>query len=148
MIFVDSDIFVIDLRYQRDEKYKDNKQFLNKVIMENQITTSIYNILEVCGILSFNLNEQQLLDLYYHFPQKYNLHGMTYLDQPASLPTFRLSSIIEVMSLKASLGDTLIICSILDKIKQIDCFISWNANHFSGRIPKAALTPAEYLIRQ
>ena len=89
MIFVDSDIFVIDLRYQRDEKYKDNKQFLNKVIRENQITTSVFNILEVCGILSFNLNEQQLLDLYYHFPRKYNLHGMTHLDQSASLPTFR-----------------------------------------------------------
>lgn len=145
MIFVDSDIFVVDLRYKRDEKYKENKQFLDKVIRENLLTTSIYNILEVCGILSFNLNEQQLLDLYYHFPRKYNLQGMPHLDQAASLPSFRLSSIIQVMSLKASLGDTLIICSILEKINQIDYFISWNANHFAGRIPKPTMTPVEYL---
>ncbi len=44
MIFVDSDIFVIDLRYQRDEKYLDNKQFIEKAVAENRITTSIFNI--------------------------------------------------------------------------------------------------------
>jgi len=47
MIFADSDIFVIDLRYQRDEKYIENKQFLDKVINENLVTTSLFNILEV-----------------------------------------------------------------------------------------------------
>jgi hypothetical protein len=145
MIFADSDIFVIDLRYQRDLKYAENRQFLDHVIKGSLVTTSIFNILEVCGILSFNLNEQQLLDLYYHFPRKYNLQGITNLGQADTLPSFRLSTIIEVMSRKASLGDTMIICSVLDKIHQIDFFISWNANHFAGKISKPTLTPAEYL---
>ena len=47
MIFADSDIFVIDLRYQRDEKYIENKQLLDIVIKENLITASLFNILEV-----------------------------------------------------------------------------------------------------
>ena len=147
MIFVDSDIFVIDLRYQRDEKYEDNKQFIEKAIAENLITTSIFNILEVCGILSFNLNEQQLLDLYYHFPRRYNIQGMAHLERTDMLPSFRISSIMEVMSGKASLGDTMIICSVLDIINRVDCLVSWNANHFAGKIPKPTLTPAEYLKR-
>ncbi len=37
MIFVDSDIFVIDLRYQRDEKYEDNKQFIKYTDQLNQL---------------------------------------------------------------------------------------------------------------
>jgi len=145
MIFVDSDIFIIDLRYQRDNKYIKNRQFLDKVLAGNLITTSVFNVLEVCGILSFNLNDQQLLDLYYHFPQKYNLQCMHRIDHEAALPSFRLSLIIDVMSLKASFGDTLIICSVLEVINRIDCFVSWNANHFSGKIPKPTLSPAEYL---
>ncbi len=145
MIFVDSDLFVIDLRYQRDVKYTVNKQLLDHLIKENLITTSIFNILEVCGILSFNLNEQQLLDLYHHFPRKYNLKDITHLNVSDALPSFRLSLIIELMSRKASLGDTLIICSVLEKINEIDCFISWNASHFAGIIPKPTLTPAEFL---
>ncbi len=147
MIFADSDIFVIDLRYQRDLKYSENRRFLDHVIKDNLITTSIFNILEVCGILSFNLNEQQLLDLYYHFPRKYNLQSIAHLDQADPLPSFRMSSIIEVMSRKASLGDTMIICSVMEIIQQVDFFISWNANHFAGKIPKPTLTPAEYLKR-
>lgn len=147
MIFVDSDIFVIDLRYQRDEKFEANKQFIKKVVPENLITTSIFNILEVCGILSFNLNEQQLLDLYYHFPRRYNIQGMVHLERTDTLPSFRISSIMEVMSCKASLGDTMVICSVLDIINQVDCLVSWNANHFADKIPKPTLTPAEYLKR-
>lgn len=147
MIFVDSDIFVIDLRYQRDDKYTTNKKFLDKVSIDGMITTSIFNILEVCGILSFNLNEQQLLDLYYHFPRKYNLQGMSQLDRAEALPSFRISTILNVMSHKASFGDTLIICAVLKVISQIDYFISWNADHFSGKITKPTLNPAEYLAR-
>lgn len=145
MIFVDSDVFVIDLRYQRDEKYETNKQFLNLVSAEGITTTSVFNILEVCGILSFNLNNQQLLDLYHHFPRKYNLLGMDHIKLSAALPSFPLSSVFEIMSLKSSFGDSLIICSVLEVIDQIECFVSWNADHFTGKIPRSVLTPSEYL---
>jgi len=106
MIFADSDIFVIDLRYRRDVRYGNNRLFLDSVIEEGILTTSIFNILEVCGILSFNLNRQQLYELYFYFPQKYNLQGVAPLKTAAiaMLPSFKLSSIIDTISSKASFG--------------------------------------------
>ena len=53
-VFIDTDIFVRDLRYPNDPLLEINQRFLEKV-MSGKIaaTTSIFNVLEVCGILSF-----------------------------------------------------------------------------------------------
>jgi hypothetical protein len=147
MIFADSDIFVIDLRYRRDVRYGNNRLFLDSVIEEGILTTSIFNILEVCGILSFNLNRQQLYELYFYFPQKYNLQGVAPLKTAAiaMLPSFKLSSIIDTISSKASFGDSLVICAVNEKKAPIDYFVSWNAGHFKGKLAVPVVTPAEYL---
>jgi len=147
MIFVDTDVFVIDLRYRRDEKYSDNKVFLNKAA-NSGATTSYYNILEVCGILSFNLNKKQLFDLYHHFPRRYNLKDIRPLKPNQLLPAFSISSLMNVMSMKASFGDTLIICAAKNLGERLDYFVSWNAEHFTGKLDVDVLTPVEYLRRQ
>lgn len=145
MIFIDTDIFVIDLRYRRDQKFGENKRFLEDVTGKNQGTTSVYNILEVCGILSFYLNEQQLLDLYYHFPRRYNLQGIALLKPDQRLPSFKISSIIDVIGRKSSFGDALIICAAAKRAGELDYFVSWNAEHFRDKLPLPVLTPSEYL---
>ncbi len=143
MIFADSDIFVIDLRYRRDVRYGNNRLFLDSVIEEGILTTSIFNILEVCGILSFNLNRQQLYELYFYFPQKYNLQGVAPLKTAAMLPSFKLSSIIDTISSKASFGDSLVICAVNEKKAPTDYFVSWNAGHFKGKLSISALSSTE-----
>jgi hypothetical protein len=35
--------------------------------------TAVFNLLELAGILSFNLNEQQLLNLLTLFPEQYHV---------------------------------------------------------------------------
>jgi len=74
--------------------------------------TSYYNILEVCGILSFNLNKKQLFDLYYHFPRRYNLKSIRPLKPDTLLPAYSISSLMNVISKKASFGETLVICAV------------------------------------
>jgi len=146
MIFIDTDVFVIDLRYRRDNKYGDNKLFLDQAASSGA-TTSCYNILEVCGILSFNLNREQLFDLYYHFPRRYNLKEISPLNPQEKLPAFSISSLMNVMSMKASFGDTMVICAAKELGARLDCFVSWNAEHYSGRLEADVLTPVEYLRR-
>jgi len=147
MIFIDTDVFVIDLRYRRDDKYGDNKLFLEQAA-NSGTTTSYYNILEVCGILSFNLNKEQLFDLYYHFPRKYNLKEIRPLKPQEKLPAFSISSFINVMGMKASFGDTLVLCAAKELGERLEYFVSWNAEHFTGKLDVDALTPVEYLRRQ
>ncbi len=145
--FIDTDVFVIDLRYRRDEKYGDNKVFLDQAASSGA-TTSYYNILEVCGTLSFNLNREQLFDLYYHFPRRYNLKEIRPLKPQELMPAFSISSLMNVMSTKASFGDTLVICSAKELGERLDYFVSWNAEHIKGKLDVDALTPVEYLLRQ
>ena len=147
MIFIDTDVFVIDLRYRRDDKYGDNELFLEQAASSGA-TTSYYNILEVCGILSFNLNKEQLFDLYYHFPRKYNLKEIRSLKPQEKLPAFSISSLMNVMGMKASFGDTLVICAAKELGERLEYFVSWNAEHFTGKLDVDALTPVEYLRRQ
>jgi len=58
-----SDIFVRDLRFLRDRDYGANRRFLEALRTAKNGVTTLYNLLEVCGILSFNLNSQQLKEL-------------------------------------------------------------------------------------
>ncbi|MDL1956278.1 MAG: hypothetical protein LWW95_04390 [Candidatus Desulfofervidus auxilii] len=52
MIFIDSDVFLIDLRYRRDPKFNDNQIFLQNIKNLGNGVTTIFNLLEICGILS------------------------------------------------------------------------------------------------
>ena len=147
MIFIDTDVFLIDLRYRRDERYSDNRLFLDQAASSGA-TTSYYNILEICGILSFNLNKEQLFDLYYHFPRRNNLKEIRPLKPNELLPAFSISTLMNVMSLKASFGDTLVICAAKNLGERLDYFVSWNAEHFIDKLDVDVLTPVEYLRRQ
>ena len=147
MIFIDTDVFVIDLRYRRDDNYDDNKLFLSKAASSGA-TTSYYNILEVCGILSFNLNKKQLLDLYHHFPRRYNLKNIRPLKPNELLPAFSIAALMNVMSMKASFGDTLVICAAKNLGERLEYFVSWNAEHFTGKLDVDVLTPVDYLRKK
>ena len=70
---IDTPGFVIDLRYKRDRHFPSNRAFLDRIAREGKAATTIFNLLEVCGIMSFNLNERQLKELFHYFPQHYNV---------------------------------------------------------------------------
>jgi predicted nucleic-acid-binding protein len=56
LILIDTNVFVIDLRYKRDTNFRLNQSFLSFVAQNGSGFTTIVNLLELCGILSFNLN--------------------------------------------------------------------------------------------
>ena len=60
LVLVDTNIFLIDLRYKRDINYETNRAFLDCISEKGSGFTTIVNLLELCGILSFNLNEKRL----------------------------------------------------------------------------------------
>lgn len=149
VIFVDSNIFVIDLRYKKDKDYHVNKGFLDFLYEEKTGITSIFNLLEVCGILSFSLNERQVLELYHYLPDKYRIEIIPSPLMELSLPQLTVTKVFEVISRKASFGDALIISMVESYISRVKYFISWNAAHFKDKIsastsPKV-LTPEEFI---
>ena len=73
LILIDTNVFVIDLRYKRDVNYLANRSFLSLAARRKTGFTTIVNLLELCGILSFNLNERQLTEFWFYFQGKYKV---------------------------------------------------------------------------
>ena len=146
MIFIDSDVFLIDLRYKRDPKFYENKEFLQKVQKTGNGVTSIFNLLEICGVLSFNLNNQQLKELFYYFPLRYNIKILPTSDESARLPIPTVKQIMQVIAKKVPFGDALII-TFIEKIEGISTFVSSNAKHFVNRLSISAVTSSDVFKR-
>lgn len=144
LIFIDTNIFLIDLRYTNDINYNKNKKFLDYILRHSGVT-SIINLLEVCGILSYNLNQQQLKEMFYYFPEKYNIEIVPTSELHLTIPEFYIKDIIETIYQKSSLGDAMVINAIKPHLTKNSFFISWDAKHFKDISPVKVMTPIEFL---
>jgi hypothetical protein len=59
MVVIDSDVLLLAFAYPKDGRQKLNQKFL-EAVQTAQPATTIYNVMEVLGQLSFNLSEEQL----------------------------------------------------------------------------------------
>lgn len=71
MILLDADILVLDIRYPRDARFAVNEQLLT-MLQNHDISRGItlYALLEVIGILSFNLPTDQVQKLFSLLPMR------------------------------------------------------------------------------
>ncbi|MCI0413061.1 hypothetical protein L0222_09700 [bacterium] len=144
LIVVDTDIFIRDLRYSRDRESKINRRFLDTIRTQGNAVTTIVNLLEICGILSFNLSPTQLKELFSYFPRRYQVDVLPLHSLEEPLPEVGISNLFEQIGMKLSFGDALIASVIAKYIPGADMFVSWNAKHFQQmHIP--SLTPAQIL---
>lgn len=144
-VFIDTDIFVRYLRYPKDRETKINSKFV-KLVRDSKIAgvTSIFNVLEVCGVLSFNYSEQDLINLYTDFCQHFNLKVLFPADKDGNLQ-YNFFEIFSLMIKKCSLGDAETSYVVSRFEDHISAFVSWNSIHYKGRIVGPVLTPKEYL---
>lgn len=145
---IDTSIFVIDLRYKRDKNFGANRAFLNRIAEERCGLTTIFNLLELCGILSFNLNEKQMREIFFYFPEHYRVDVLPHASLDSPLPAFQIADLFNIISRKAGFGDALIIGAIEKYIPGAARFVSWNAQHFKGRLSIPSVTPREFLKSQ
>lgn len=145
VVFIDSNIFVIDLRYKRDSLYRTNRNFIEYISSREKGITSIINLLEICGILSFNLNEKQLLELYHYLPQKYNIEVVPSLTMESPLPPLPIQKIFDIILQRTSFGDAQIMVMVETYAPHVSYFVSWNAEHLKGKVSPEVLTPQEFL---
>lgn len=145
MIFVDSNLFVVDLRYPNDRNARVNRRALARLEREKTGVTSLLNLLEVCGILSFNLSPAALHALYAHFERRYGVAVIPAGGEAATIPTFTAADVLRRMEQRMALKDAGIALVVERYAATVTTFLSWNARHFSGKLPVPALTPREWL---
>lgn len=144
-LFIDTNIFVIDLRYKDDVNFKVNRSFLDIIAVKGRGVTSIINLLELCGILSFNLNQRQITELFHYFPLRYTLDIIPSNSIDSPLPEIAVKDIVEIIYKKASFGDALIANLVNKHLKENSLFVSWDAMHFKRLLSIKTMTPKKFL---
>jgi predicted nucleic acid-binding protein len=147
VIFVDSNLFVIDLRYPRDPAHDVNRKALERLARDRTGVTSVLNLLEVCGILSFNLSASALEALYVHFERRYGVKVLPAASDEARLPAPGARDVLAKMKGGMALKDAEIALVADQHAATLSVFLSWNAKHFAGRVPVPALTPRQWLAQ-
>jgi hypothetical protein len=147
VIFVDSNLFVIDLRYPDDPKYSVNRRALDRLARQGRGMTSVLNVLEICGILSFNLSVAALHALYVHFARRYRMTLVPGGGYDTRLPAPTARDILVTMEKRMALKDAELALVVEQHASSLDGFITWNAKHFAEKLSIPALTPNEWLKR-
>ena len=145
VVVLDSNVFLIDLRYRRDRYYRVNRAFLARLPTLAPAATTLVNLLEVCGILSFNLKAEQVRELYQYLPERYRVAVLPPHALPTSLPAFPVEQLLTLVARKLSFGDALVLGTIESWIPHAACFVSWDARHFRGKTVLPVMTPKEFL---
>ncbi|MGH9346999.1 MAG: hypothetical protein ACRD26_07000 [Vicinamibacterales bacterium] len=148
MIFVDSNLFVIDLRYPDDADYRVNRRALDRLARNGSGVTSVLNVLELCGILSFNLSVTALHALYVHFAQRYRMILVPGGGYDTRLPAPAVRDVLAKMEKRMALKDAEIALAVEQHAANLSAFVSWNAKHFAGKLSVPALTPRDWLGRR
>ena len=145
LILIDTNIFVIDLRYKRDTNFKLNKSFLSFVAQYGNGFTTIVNLFELCGILSFNLNRDQLLDLWTYFQDRYNITVLPEPNLQNDFPSIEINRLFGIFSKKASFGDALMISVAEKYLSFVSTMVTWDDAHFKDKFAGNVLTPNVFL---
>jgi hypothetical protein len=148
VIFVDSNLFVIDLRYRDDVAYPINRRALDRLARQGVGVTSVLNLLEVCGILSFNLSPQSLHDLYRHFARRFQVAVLPADEDDTRLPAPTAGEVLARMEKRMALKDAEIALAVEQQAATLTAFVSWNAKHFVGKLPIPALTPSQWMAKR
>jgi predicted nucleic acid-binding protein len=146
MILLDTNVFVIDRFFPRDERFEVNRRFVAR-LAQIEAGFSIFSLFELCGISSFNLSPQELKRWSYYFDDVYDVEIL----EPQGLHTVLASDwfarfshhMLEIFERKLTWGDAVLIKMAEDYA--IESIVTWNKKHFESRTTIEVLTPGEYL---
>lgn len=146
MVLLDTNLFIIDRFFPRDPHYTVNREFLDH-LPDLDAGFSLFSLLELCGIASFNLNATELKRWSYHFDQVYHVQILEPLDLGEGLArdwlTSFLRDVFDLYARKMTWGDAVLLHTA--ESHHADTIVTWNKKHFTNRTSIPVLTPDQYL---
>lgn len=148
MILVDTNVFIIDRFFPSDEHYDLNKTFVEK-LDDLDGFISIYNLFELLGLASFNLNEEEFKRWFYEFDHVYAVRVLYPSGLDASLEdhfTWLWSELFETMSKQMTYVDALLLT--LAESLEAEFIVTWNKKDFVGRTEEVdVLNPEDFMAK-
>ena len=146
-VLIDTNVFVIDLRYRRDRNYRVNREFLKSVAERRIGYATVVNLLELCGILSFNLNERQLRELWFYFEERYGVAVLPDTRLEGAFPAVSIAELFDIIKKKTSFGDALVLSVAKRQLPSVSMMVTWDADYLKGKFEGEVLSPAEFQER-
>jgi hypothetical protein len=145
MIVLDSDVFVIDLRYPADSRYLVNRRVLESLQLSTErLAVTCQTLLEVIGIVSFNSPAAWTGSLPAKLPIWYSVEVRPDLATHPDYASCSVAALIAIMAQRCSLGDAIVLEQMRLFVPEASLFLSWNARHFRSKLSIPAQTPEEW----
>lgn len=146
MVFLDSNIFIIDRFFPRDNNYLKNKQFLEQLKnLKAKAALPYYTLLEICGVTSFNLSSEEQAKWLYSFPAVYPVEILDPYENPPAAPmniADYLLSLTPYILKKMTVGDAIFLKEA--EMYNAQAIFTWNKKHFLDRTGIPVYLPDEY----
>jgi len=146
MVLLDSNIFILDRFFPRDDLYGPNKIFLGQ-LESIEAAVSAFTLLEICGAASFRLSKRELESWLYRFPTFYpvlilDAFGLKGKEAQEWWNRF-VVEVSEKISRKMTFGDSLLLREA--ESYGMEAILTWNTKDFSHRTRLPVLTPTAFL---
>lgn len=144
-ISIDSDVILMDRLLPHDPRYATNAEFLRRAVART-VCVTIFNLLEICGVLSFHLPPARVGKLLADF---HRMEGIAVLYPPATPRHTKdfirrfISHIGERVLRQMHFGDAATL--YVAEANRCTHLVTWNKRHFEGRTKLTVLTPEECL---
>ena len=149
MILIDSNVLLVDFRYNNDPNFARNRQALAALATTGiPLAVPTQVVIEMVGVLSFGTPAADVLKLWPTIQSRYNLQVVP---DPAVVPDHcgcTPDEILAEMIHKRHSGDAVIAAQIAKYASGATAFLTWNLKHFRGNLVIPVLTPEEWLLQQ
>lgn len=149
MVLLDTNIFIIDRFFKRDENYEANQRFI-QILSQIDAYFSIHSLFELCGISSFNLSCVELKRWFYEF---YDVYQVKILQPKAEGSILFedwfdgfMDDIFNWISKRMTYGDAILLKEAEDY--EVETIVTWNKRHFENRTEIKIQTPGEFVKEQ
>jgi hypothetical protein len=146
LVFLDSNLFIIDCLFKRDAAYPGTRALL-ALLPEVSAAVPLMTLLELCGAASFRLSREETERWLWRFVSVYPLEVLNPFGAGDGPATSWLSSytddVARYLARRMTLGDA-VLAREADRY-QADAIVTWNINDFAGRTAVSVLTPDQYV---
>lgn len=146
MVFLDSNIFIIDRFFPRDKNYSMNKKFLERLgEVKKEAFLPFYTLLEICGVTSFNLSIEEQKRWLYSFSEVYSVTILDPFESTTENQTISeyFLGLTPYILKKMTIGDAIFLKEA--EMYKAMAIITWNKKHFMGRTNISVYNPGEYI---
>lgn len=148
MVIIDTDVFLLEFAFHRDSRHRVNADFLERV-RDREPATTIYNLMEVLGQLSFNLPPDRLSQWRLWLQEAYGLAVIWPESEDQTAEQFfrseiHLRPLVKMQAHRMAFMDALII-GLAELVVAAEGFVTWNARHFRDKTSLPVFTPPEFL---